>query len=296
MSGFSAEWLGLREPVDHRSRNEGLQVQVLNYLAQINPVSPGSVRLTDLGSGTGSNLRALAPHLNAMQHWTLVDHDPVLLDTARNTLLAWADSEVNTSVSGSSLTTSTSIQPLSILKDGKSITVEFKCVDLYNDYQVVLDAPADLITAAAFFDLVAEPWLTKFCAGLSKPLYTVLTYDGIEQWLPPEIMDADILKAFHQHQRSDKGFGSAAGPAATECLQSLLKAHQFTTVSAPSPWILDYRDRSLIKHLASGTAGAVREIDTIASAHVNQWEQSRQQASSCKIGHRDLFAYKVSSS
>lgn len=295
MSGFSAEWLGLREPVDHRSRNQGLQVQVLNYLAQINTVSPGSVRLTDLGSGTGSNLRALAPNLNAVQYWTLVDHDPTLLHTARNTLLAWADSEVNARIPGSSATTSALIQHLSILKHGKSITVEFKCVDLYNDYQAVLDAPADLITAAAFFDLVAEPWLAKFCAGLSKPLYTVLTYDGIEQWLPPETLDADILKAFHQHQRSDKGFGSAAGPAATECLQSLLKAHQFTTISAPSPWILDHRDRSLIEHLSSGTASAVREIDTISSTLVNQWEQSRQQASSCEIGHMDLFAYQVRS-
>jgi hypothetical protein len=295
MGGFSAEWLSLREPVDHRSRNQDLQAQVLNYLAQIKTIHPDSVHLTDLGSGTGSNLRALAPHLNAIQHWTLVDHDPVLLQTARNTLIAWADSELNTRLPESSITTSTPIQPLSILKQNKTIAVEFKCVDLYNDYQAVLDAPADLITAAAFFDLVAEPWLTKFCADLSKPLYTVLTYDGVEQWLPPETIDADILKAFHQHQRTDKGFGSAAGPAATECLQSLLKSHQFTTVSAPSPWILDRHDQSLIKHLASGTAGAVREINTISSALVNQWEQSRQQASSCEIGHMDLFAYRVQS-
>jgi len=75
----------------------------------------------------------------------------------------------------------------------------------------------------------------------------------------------------------------------------LLKVHQFTTVSAPSPWILDYRDRSLIEQLASGAAGAVREINTIPSAVVNQWEQSRRQASHCEIGHIDLFAYKVQS-
>jgi hypothetical protein len=171
--------------------------------------------------------------------------------------------------------------------------VEFKCVDLYNDYQAVLDAPADLITAAAFFDLVAEPWLTKFCASLTKPLYTVLTYDGVERWSPQEIMDADVLKAFHQHQHTDKGFGSAVGPAAPERLQSLLKAHQFITASSPSPWVLDHTDRSLIEQLASGTAEAVREIDTISSTIVNQWEQSRRQASRCEIGHMDLFAFRT---
>lgn len=293
MSGFSAEWLSLREPVDHRSRNQALQAQVINYLAQIKTVYPGSVHLTDLGSGTGSNLRALAPHLNTLQYWTLVDHDPMLLQAARNALLAWADSEINTNNLASRVNTSTQIQRLSILKQGKTINVEFKCADLFNHYQAVLDEPADLITAAAFFDLVAEPWLTKFCASLSKPLYTVLTYDGIEQWSPPEIMDADMLKAFHQHQHTDKGFGFAVGPTAPERLQSLLKAHQFTTVTAPSPWILDYRDQSLIKQLASGAAGAVREIHTIPSAIVNQWEQSRRHANHCEIGHIDLFAYRA---
>ena len=288
MSGFSAQWLGLREPVDHRSRNQALQVQVINYLAQVKTVYPGSVHVTDLGSGTGSNLRALAPHLNSIQYWTLVDYDQTLLHIARSTLLAWADSEIE-----SAQTSSTTIKNLSIRKLNKTIIVKFKCVDLLNDYQAVLNEPSDLITAAAFFDLVAKPWLTKFCASLSKPLYTVLTYDGNEKWSPPELIDADILKAFHQHQRTDKGFGSALGPTASECLQSLLRDQQFTTVCAPSPWILNHQDSALIQQLSIGTAEAVREMATLAVTAVNQWEQSRMHASRCEIGHIDIFSYKA---
>jgi hypothetical protein len=288
MSGFSAQWLGLREPVDHRSRNQALQVQVINYLAQVKTVYPGSVHVTDLGSGTGSNLRALAPHLNSIQYWTLVDYDQTLLHIARSTLLAWADSEIE-----SAQTSSTQVKTLSIRKLNKTIIVKFKCVDLLNDYQAVLNEPSDLITAAAFFDLVAKPWLTKFCASLSKPLYTVLTYDGNEKWSPPELIDADILKAFHQHQRTDKGFGSALGPTASECLQSLLSDQQFTTVCAPSPWILNHQDSALIKQLSIGTAEAVREMASLAVTSVNQWEQSRMHASRCEIGHIDIFSYKV---
>lgn len=292
MSKFSPEWLSLREPIDHRSRNQDLQAQVINYLAKIKTVYPGSVRLTDLGSGTGSNLRALAPHLSAVQHWTLTDYDLELLHTARNTLLAWADSEIAHNPLRSTVATSAEIKPLSIIKENKKIIVEFRCVDLNKDYRTILDEPADIITAAAFFDLVAEPWLSKFCAYLSKPLYTVLTYDGIEIWSPPEIMDVDILKVFHQHQITDKGFGSALGPAASNRMQSLLQDFHFNTVCASSPWVLNDHDHNLIEQLAIGTAGAVREINTIPNHLVDQWEQSRRQASNCEIGHMDLFAYK----
>uniref|UniRef100_UPI004047A6AD class I SAM-dependent methyltransferase n=1 Tax=Polynucleobacter sp. TaxID=2029855 RepID=UPI004047A6AD len=293
MSGFSSDWLALREPVDHRSRNQGLQVKVLDYLAQAKTVYPGLLCFTDLGSGTGSNLRALAPHLHSDQHWTLVDYDAGLLHTARDAILAWGDSEIISSIVVPAINSSAPIKPLSILKQNQKIVVEFKCVDLLNDYQAILNEPADLITSAAFFDLVAESWLIKFCAALSKPLYTVLTYDGIEKWSPPEEIDEDVLKAFHQHQRTDKGFGSALGPAAAEQLQSLLRAHLFTTISVSSPWILDRQDGDLIEQLAIGTARAAREINVIPSIAVNQWEQSRQQASHCEIGHIDLFAYKV---
>ena len=37
------------------------------------------LRIVDLGCGTGSNLRALAPLLGPRQHWRLVDYDADLL-------------------------------------------------------------------------------------------------------------------------------------------------------------------------------------------------------------------------
>jgi SAM-dependent methyltransferase len=292
MSGFSAEWLALREPVDHRSRNQGLQADVLDYLAQIKPVEAGTIRIIDLGSGTGSNVRALAPHLNAFQHWTLVDHDPVLLQAARIALLAWADDVAKPHANQAVSTNIATVEPITIIKKAKVITIEFRCADLVNDYRCILSEPADFITAAAFFDLVAESWLAQFCAALSKPLYTALTYDGIEKWSPPEPIDADILAAFHQHQRTDKGFGAAVGPTAPERLESLLRAQNFITACAPSPWVLDQHDRGLIEQLAHGSANAVRETGILQPDDVDRWERLRKEAAHCEIGHVDFFAYK----
>ena len=64
---FSPDWLDLREPTDHASRNLDVLKAVQNHLPQ------DEVYITDIGCGTGSNLRGLAPLLKATtQHWTLV--------------------------------------------------------------------------------------------------------------------------------------------------------------------------------------------------------------------------------
>ncbi|MGD8498218.1 MAG: class I SAM-dependent methyltransferase, partial [Chromatiales bacterium] len=57
MSGFSPDWLALREPLDARARSAAL----VDRLRAQAPRGPR--RILDLGSGTGSNLRYLAPRL-----------------------------------------------------------------------------------------------------------------------------------------------------------------------------------------------------------------------------------------
>ena len=87
MTGFSADWLALREPIDHRSRHPGLLARLADAIG-----ARESLRVVDLGAGTGSNLRALAPHLPPpRQTWRLVDHDPALIAAARTRLMDWAE-------------------------------------------------------------------------------------------------------------------------------------------------------------------------------------------------------------
>ncbi|EBA11975.1 class I SAM-dependent methyltransferase [Roseobacter sp. CCS2] len=70
--GFSPDWLALREPVDHASRDAGL-------LAQAVACARGQV-VVDLGSGTGSTARAFG---DAGCKWRFVDGDAALLDIAQ---------------------------------------------------------------------------------------------------------------------------------------------------------------------------------------------------------------------
>ena len=78
MSGFSPDWLALREPVDHRSRNPQL-VRALQARFE----GRSTVTVVDLGCGTGSNLRAVAPLLGSEQSWTLVDNDQEVIRARR---------------------------------------------------------------------------------------------------------------------------------------------------------------------------------------------------------------------
>lgn len=276
MSGFSADWLRLREPADHRARNRDLLMKVGRQFAD-----RAELRIVDLGCGLASNLRALAPHLPAVQHWHLVDYDDGLLAAARDVLCSWADQAV-TAPGGDVLH-----------KDGRRIEAEYARVDLASVPDRAIPADAGLVTAAALFDLVSESWIEQFGAVVSElqvPLYTVLTYNGEQTWTPPHPADAAMLAAFHVHQSRDKGFGAAAGPSATGALSEAFVRAGYEVATGTSPWGLGDSDAPLIAELARGTAQAVEETSLVPAADVRSWLAAREAGASCVIGHTDLFA------
>ena len=261
MSGFSPEWLLLREPADHRARDRGLVERLAAHLA-----GRESVKLVDLGCGTGSNLRALSPALPAPQHWRLVDYDPALLEAARQEIGNWR---------------------------GGSPDISFETADLSRDLEQVLAPECDVVTAAALFDLVSKEWLARFAAllaGRRRAFYTVLIYDGVMEWQPAHPADEPIRAAFNTHQRTDKGFGRAAGPDAGAILVQALERSGFEVHTALSPWLLTREDLPLILSAAEGIADAARQTGRVPEADIGDWLQSRAALTACTIGHVDILA------
>ena len=99
MTGFSADWLTLREPFDMRARNPSVLDAVARYLATY-----PSVRIVDLACGTGSTLRALSARISPRQNWNLVDNDLGLL--ARATATEHRDNVVSPGFRSISIATS----------------------------------------------------------------------------------------------------------------------------------------------------------------------------------------------
>lgn len=273
---FSPEWLALREPADHAARSAALLARVAAHFG-----GRPSLNIVDLGCGTGSNLRALAPHLPDRQRWHLVDLDMGLLAAARTRLAAWADEAAEEG------------HTLVLRKGGKHLRVSFVGGDLTRELDRLLNPGAELVTAAALFDLASGPFIDAFVDELALrhlPFYTVLTYDGTERWQPPHPADAAMLAAFHAHQKTDKGFGQAAGPAASRLLGEAFGRVGYRVLRAPSPWQIGSDQTGLMRELARGFAGAVLETGKVPEALVADWLAARLAGTSCEVGHEDLLA------
>lgn len=277
MSAFSPEWLALREPADHRARSPALLAALHSHLR-----ARSSLSIVDLGCGTGSNLRAVAPFLPEEQHWRLVDHDPALLDAARDRIARWADRARSVG------------RDLAVTSGGRRLTVTFAEVDLARDPAAALGPRPDLVTAAALFDLTSAAWIQRL-AGLvaerGAAFYAALTYNGAESWLPHHQDDAGVLSAFHAHQARDKGFGPAAGPGAAARLAASLEEVGYDVRTAESPWVLAEDESDLVRALAQGIVAAARETGRVPDAALAAWNEARSRGASCRIGHTDVLAF-----
>jgi SAM-dependent methyltransferase len=273
MSGFDARWLDLREPVDHRSRNEELARALSRHCAG------RSNAVLDLGCGTGSNLRATAPLLGAVQHWTLVDHDRALLDAAIQRLSAWAD------------TAECRGAELALSKGGKQILVRLRPADLGRDLDDLFATGADLVTASALFDLASADFIAEVAAAVARrraSFYTVLTYNGAQRWTPKHEADAAMASAFRRHQVGDKGFGAAAGPMAPGLLAAAFDAAGYWVSDGDSGWRLEAGEEALIAELEAGFAAAVRETGLVPEAKVADWLAVGR--TGALVGHTDTLA------
>lgn len=265
MSGFSVDWLDLREHADHRARDPGLREQALAWLETRPDGNAGQV--IDLGAGTGSTLRALDGGNRAQLNWRLLDLDPALLKEARR-------------------------------RHGASHRLETSLADLSRVDRLPLES-ARLITASALFDLVSAGFvealaerLTVQCRQQAVGLYAALNYDGLTQWRPAHPLDAAVLEAFNHDQRTDKGFGPALGPVAADTLAAIFKAAGFSVRRAASPWVLTGADQALVEELITGIANAVLGSPGLDPQALDDWvvfRKARAGSGHCRVGHEDVL-------
>lgn len=193
-------FLSLREPYDALARNRSVFDSIVSfYRRRSSPMT-----IVDLGCGCGAAVRALALHLPVEQRWRLFDNDRNLLAHAARMTFA----DVN-------------IEPIAL--------------DLGREVETALEKPMDLITCFTLFDLVSERWLEQFASMIVArgcPVYAALTYDGRITTCPADDFDEPIVQAVNDHQRKDKGFGPALGPASGPCAVARFEALGYSVILA----------------------------------------------------------------
>jgi len=288
---FDLDWLDLREPFDSLARSEALAARLLQHL-------PARPRLLDLGAGTGSLFRWLAPRIGRAQAWTLVDADREMAEAAFDTIADRAEA-VGLRV------TFPSKRVLLVHAPSGAWRVEVLIADLEEAPDNLPLHATDAVLSSALCDLVSAAWLERMAAALHVPFYAALCVDGRESFAPPHPADAWIAAGFRRDQGRDKGFGPALGPAAPAAIARIFGARGFAVESAASDWIVRgrgathpaLRDRSarFLTELVLGHAAAAEQQDRRRTARIEGWsaarlEQIGARRLSARIGHRDLLA------
>jgi SAM-dependent methyltransferase len=279
VSGFAGSWLALREAADHRSRSPELARMLVQWLA------PGrTLQVLDLGCGTGSNLRWLAPRLGARQRWRMIDLDPALLDAVPPAVRAWAAARGHPTVA---------------TRDGLRVAddLEIRCerADLSRGAPEL--GGSDLVTASALADLVSADWLRTLASGCARAgaaVLLALSYDGRIGFVPAVDGDSQLRDAVNRHQRRDKGFGPALGPGAAAAATATFAARGYRVVQVRSDWCLGPADAALQRALMQGWAGAAAEAGADPE-RIARWKRRRLRAldrddARTRVGHVDLLA------
>jgi SAM-dependent methyltransferase len=209
-AGLSPDWLALREPADAAARATDLVAELSRDLP-----TTGRLLVHDLGCGTGSMARWLAPRLRGDQHWVLHDTDAALLDRAAATAPTAS-------------------------ADGGRLSTEVRRHDVTRMPSEQL-ADASLVTASALLDLLTPPQLEQLvllCTRPGCPVLLTLSVTGRVELSPADPLDTEVAAAFDAHQRRFRSGVRLLGPDAAGVAASRFRQLGADVLVRPSPWQL----------------------------------------------------------
>lgn len=284
-----ALWLRLRERADWSARNSALTRAVTAALPRDEPV-----KVLDLATGAGSNLRYLVERLPPRQQWLVIDRSRALLSTLAERTRAWAEERgyaVRAARTG-----------FTMRGDQLDCAVELRVEDLGAfDEEAGIFEGRHLVTASALLDLVSAAWLRTLaarCRAVGASALFTITYDGRIACVPEEPEDEQVRTLLNQHQGRDKGLGGPAeGPGAAARAERCFADQGYRVTNVSSDWVLGAEDAELQRPLIEGWAEAAIEMAPELSAAIGSWRERRLAhldagRSHIVVGHRDVAAWR----
>lgn len=261
-SQVTADWLALREPADAAARATDLVEAVRRGLGPGRPVV-----VHDLGAGTGSMARWLAPRLPGPQHWILHDRD------AR--LLAYAGHPAPAAVT---------------LEPRPGDATRLTAADLSGAALVTASALLDVLTVEEVERVVAA------CAGAGCPALLTLSVTGQVVLTPPDPLDATISAAFNAHQRRRVGGRQLLGPDAAAATAAAFTRRGAEATLRSTPWRLGGAEAAglIAEWLRGWVAAACEQRPELAGPAREYARRRRAELAAGRlevtVDHQDLLA------
>jgi hypothetical protein len=262
----SSDWLALREPEDARARSRDLALAATGLLA------PGPIVIHDLGSGTGSMMRWLAPQLPGPQTWVLHDWNATLMERAAH---AGATD-----------------------REGRTVAIRLRLGELAHLESDHLDGAA-LVTASALLDVLTSTEVaavTDACVAVGCPVLLSLSVTGQVRLDPRDPRDDAFEAAFNAHQRRRVGARRLVGPTGVALARRSFLEAGWKVRTAATSWRLGDQDRPLLDEWFAGWFDAAVEEQADLRADGAAYRglrssQSRRGALSAEVAHADLLAW-----
>ncbi|WP_345384396.1 class I SAM-dependent methyltransferase [Pseudonocardia yuanmonensis] len=247
------DWLALREPADAGARAADLASLVA---ARLEP--PLVVR--DLGCGSGSMGRWLAPRLPRPHRWYLHDRDPRLLAIAAGSV------------------------------PGEPVEGELaELTDLAGTSLVTCSALLDLLTGEEVHRLAG------LCVDAGAAALFTLSVTGGARLDPAEPLDADLAAAFDAHQRRVVDGRRLLGPDAGAVAAEAFRALGAEVTVRPSPWRLGPAHPELTEEWLRGWIAAACAQEPALAREAGPYLRRRLAGLRSgelrgEVGHVDLLA------
>ena len=259
-------WLALREPADAAARARDLVDELRGDLSADRPLV-----VHDLGCGTGSMLRWLAPQLPTPQRWVCHDLDADLL-----ALVARGPDRA----AGTSAAVSVAVrqQDVTRLEPGE-------CAD------------AAVVTTSALLDLLTAEELGRVVAACVQPGCPVLlslSVTGRVELSPAHPLDAAVADAFNAHQRRITDRGRLLGPDGVDAAVRALRDAGYQVLTRASDWRLGAAETELTAAWFTGWLAAAGEQRPELAPELREYRRQRLADAAAGrlrvvVGHRDLL-------
>ncbi len=263
----SSDWLALRETEDSRARSRELALAASALL----PAGP--VVVHDLGSGTGSMMRWLAPLLPGPQTWVLHDWNGSLTERALD-----------------------DTPPLD--RHNSPVAVRSRLGELAQ-----LDAAdlrgASLVTASALLDVLTAREthaIVEACIAVGAPVLFSLSVTGDVELRPWDPHDTVFERAFNSHQRREANGRKLLGRYSAAIVYGLFEQAGWRVRKATTVWRLGDHEPGLLGEWFDGWVDAAVEQRPELGADARGYRELRRSQLdrgelSAVIRHVDLLAW-----